>query len=97
MVSGELDLQQLKRWEDAEVTGKACLLPRSWSVDCTKFPDVRSGRPNLFPLADIGLQNALKQLWGMDRKPTKDEMLACYPNWSPYLSYAALYLWRSIE
>ena len=33
----------------------------------------------------------------MDRKPTKDEMLARFPEWSPYLSYAALYLWHSIE
>ena len=55
------------------------------------------GRPNLFPLADIGLQNALKKLWGMDRKPTIDEMLVHFPDWTPYLSYAALYLWHSIE
>jgi len=55
------------------------------------------GRPNLFPVADIGLQNALQRLWNLDRKPTVDEMLVHFPSWSPYLSYAALYLWRSIE
>lgn len=55
------------------------------------------GRENLFPLADVGLQNALKQLWQMDRKPTREEIEVHLPQWEPYLSYAALYLWKSIE
>jgi DNA-3-methyladenine glycosylase II len=97
IVSGELDLQQLKRWEDAEVMEKLVSYRGVGPWTAQNFLMFGLGRPNLFPMADIGLQNALKQLWGMDRKPTKDEILACYPNWSPYLSYAALYLWRSIE
>ena len=97
IVSGELDLQQLKRWEDAEVMEKLVSYRGVGPWTAQNFLMFGLGRPNLFPVADIGLQNALKQLWGMDRKPTKDEILACYPNWSPYLSYAALYLWRSIE
>ena len=55
------------------------------------------GRPNLFPLADIGLQNALKIQWERDAKPKAEEILRHLPEWSPYLSYAALYLWRSVE
>lgn len=55
------------------------------------------GRPNLFPLADIGLQNALKKLWTTDEKPKAHEISSHFPQWSPYLSYASLYLWRSIE
>lgn len=97
VVSGELDLQQLKRWEDAEVMEKLVSYRGVGPWTAQNFLMFGLGRPNLFPVADIGLQNALKQLWGLDRKPTKDEILACYPNWSPYLSYAALYLWRSIE
>ena len=97
VVSGELDLQQLKRWEDAEVIEKLVSYRGVGPWTAQNFLMFGLGRPDLFPVADIGLQNALKQLWGMDRKPTKDEILACFPNWSPYLSYAALYLWRSIE
>ena len=55
------------------------------------------GRENLFPLADVGLQNSLKQLWNLDRKPMKSEIAPHLDSWSPYNSYAALYLWRNIE
>jgi DNA-3-methyladenine glycosylase II len=55
------------------------------------------GRNNLFPLADIGIQNAIKKLLKLEQKPTKEEMEAMLPKWHPYLSYASLYLWRSIE
>ncbi|SDM47236.1 DNA-3-methyladenine glycosylase II [Psychrobacillus sp. OK028] len=55
------------------------------------------GRANLFPLADIGLQNSLKILWHLDRKPMKSEITPHLASWSPYNSYAALYLWKNIE
>ncbi|ASB87583.1 DNA-3-methyladenine glycosylase [Bacillus sonorensis] len=55
------------------------------------------GRPNLFPMADIGIQNAIKRHFGLKDKPTKEEMLEMSREWQPYLSYASLYLWRSIE
>ena len=55
------------------------------------------GRPNLFPKADIGIQNAIKLLYNLERKPTMEEMAQFSKEWHPYLSYASLYLWRSIE
>ncbi len=76
MVSGELDLQQLKRWEDAEVMEKLVSYRGVGPWTAQNFLMFGLGRPNLFPVADIGLQNALKQLWGLDRKPTKDEILS---------------------
>lgn len=55
------------------------------------------GRENLFPLADIGLQNSLKKLWDLDRKPMISEITPSLDLWSPFNSYAALYLWKNIE
>ncbi|WP_041088099.1 DNA-3-methyladenine glycosylase family protein [Jeotgalibacillus soli] len=55
------------------------------------------GRLNVFPMADIGIQNAIKKQFKMDRKPTIQEMELWSKEWNPYLSYASLYLWRSIE
>lgn len=55
------------------------------------------GRENLFPLADIGLQNSLKILWDLDRKPMKSEIIPHLASWSPFNSYAALYIWKNIE
>jgi DNA-3-methyladenine glycosylase II len=55
------------------------------------------GKVNLFPATDIGIQNALKQVYQLDRKPTLAEIEEYKKPWEPYLSYASLYLWRSIE
>ena len=55
------------------------------------------GRHSLFPMADIGLQNALKKHFDLAQKPSKAEMEQYIKEWEPYLSYASLYLWRSIE
>lgn len=97
IVDGKLELSRFTQMDDAEVM-KEMIVHRGvgpWTAQ--NFLMFGLGRPNLFPLADIGLQNALKRLWNLDRKPTADEMIVHFPSWSPYLSYAALYLWRSIE
>jgi len=97
IAEGSLDLEQFRKMDDDEVTSKLVAYRGVGPWTAQGFLMSGLGRPNLFPLADIGLQNALKQVWKMDRKPTQDEMLARFPEWSPYLSYAALYLWHSIE
>jgi DNA-3-methyladenine glycosylase II len=55
------------------------------------------GKPNLFPKADIGLQRAIQRLFGLSEKPSIKQMEELSTRWEPYLSYASLYLWRSIE
>lgn len=97
IVEGALDLTKFEWMEDAEVVNRLTKLRGIGPWTAQNFLMFGLGRPNVFPLGDIGLQNALKKLWNMDRKPTSDEMLSRFPYWSPYLSYAALYLWKSIE
>ena len=97
IAAGSLDLEKFRQMEDEEVTAELVTYRGVGPWTAQGFLMSGLGRSNLFPLADIGLQNALQQLWGMDRKPTKEEITARFPDWSPYLSYAALYLWRSIE
>lgn len=92
-----LDLTKFEWMEDEDVVSKLTKLRGVGPWTAQNFLMFGLGRPNVFPLGDVGLQNALKKLWNMDRKPTADEMLSRFPHWSPYLSYAALYLWRSIE
>jgi DNA-3-methyladenine glycosylase II len=97
IASGELNLEKLA-FEDDETITKTLVKYRGigpWTAQ--SFLLFGLGRPNLFPVADIGLQNALKKLWGTDEKPKSDEMTSHFPQWSPFLSYASLYLWRSIE
>lgn len=97
IANGSLELEELRQMDDDEVTAKLTAYRGVGPWTAQSFLMSGLGRPNLFPIADVGLQNALKILWKLERKPTKEEITARFPHWTPYLSYAALYLWRSIE
>ncbi|RAK19200.1 DNA-3-methyladenine glycosylase II [Anoxybacillus vitaminiphilus] len=97
IAEGKLNLEKLREASDEEVM-KALLPIRGigpWTVQ--NFLLFGLGRPNLFPKADIGIQNAIKQLLHLEQKPSYEQMEELSKKWEPYLSYASLYLWRSIE
>ncbi|WP_188207336.1 DNA-3-methyladenine glycosylase family protein [Alkalibacillus aidingensis] len=97
IANGDLDLEKLAKEpsqkvmkELGKVRGVGPWTVQNWLLFAL-------GRENLFPAADIGIQNALKRQWKMEVKPKKDEIEKAAERWSPYQSYAALTLWRSIE
>ncbi|MFD1708295.1 DNA-3-methyladenine glycosylase family protein [Siminovitchia sediminis] len=94
---GELNLKNLAEKTDEEVIKELTAIRGIGPWTAQSFLLFGLGRKNLFPMADVGLQNALKKLHKLDRKPTVKDMEAYTKEWYPYLSYASLYLWRSIE
>ncbi|MCQ6281141.1 DNA-3-methyladenine glycosylase 2 family protein [Bacillus sp. EB600] len=97
VVEGELDIESFKQDNNEEVFTKLIKLRGvgNWTIQNLLLFGL--GRQNLFPTADIGIQNALKKLYKLEQKPTLEEMEQYKQGWEPYLSYASLYLWRSIE
>ncbi|WP_080506747.1 DNA-3-methyladenine glycosylase [Halolamina pelagica] len=58
------------------------------------------GRPDVFPVGDLGVREGLKTLvdhHGEDPEMTRGEMTAFAERWAPVRSYAALYLWQVEE
>jgi DNA-3-methyladenine glycosylase II len=52
------------------------------------------GREDVFPVGDLGIRNAMEELYGdIDRA----EMVERAEAWAPYRSYASRYLWRSTD
>lgn len=52
------------------------------------------GRPDVFPVEDLGIRNAMRELHGdIDRSEMEDRAEA----WRPYRSYASEYLWRAVD
>lgn len=56
-------------------------------------------RPNVFPIDDLGIQNAMKSLYGIDleKKELKIRMNEISLNWHPYKTLASKYLWKILE
>jgi len=53
--------------------------------------------PDAFPLADVGLHNALKKLLNRDEKPGMQEIELLAENWTGWRAYATFYLWRTLQ
>lgn len=53
-------------------------------------------RPNIFPIDDLGIQNAMKSLYQLDleKKELKMKMLDIAGVWDPYKTLASKYLWK---
>ncbi|AGT30839.1 DNA-3-methyladenine glycosylase [Geobacillus genomosp. 3] len=97
IAEGKLRLDELEQMEDGEVMERLTAVRGigPWTVQ--NFLLFGLGRPNVFPPADIGLQRAVEKQFGLQKRPTAKELAALGERWKPYASYAALYLWRSIE
>ncbi|MGM0875946.1 MAG: DNA-3-methyladenine glycosylase family protein [Bacillota bacterium] len=97
ITGGKLNLTELDMLSDDEIMKKLIKIRGvgPWTVQNLLLAGL--GRPNLFPKADIGIQKAMQKHFNLEKKPTSEEMDQYSKQWSPYLSYATLYLWRSIE
>jgi DNA-3-methyladenine glycosylase II len=57
------------------------------------------GKPDILPNGDLGIKRAIMLNYSLKKMPTSQEVvkISKQNNWSPYNSYASLYLWRSID
>ncbi|MGB8339941.1 MAG: DNA-3-methyladenine glycosylase [Burkholderiales bacterium] len=54
-------------------------------------------RPNVLPLADIGLQRAMEKHYNKGKPITKIKMTKIAEAWQPWRSVSTWYMWRSLD
>lgn len=54
-------------------------------------------RPDVFPVADVGVRRGFERVLGLEGTATVAEMSARAEAWSPYRSVASWYLWRAVD
>jgi len=55
------------------------------------------GREDLFAVDDLGIQTAMKKLYGIrteDKKKLREKLVRKAELWKPYRTYACMHLWR---
>lgn len=63
----------------------------TWTSDYTRMKCL--GDTSAYLIGDVGLQNALKRIMGLQSKPSKEEMLNLAQDWKGWEAYATFYLW----
>jgi DNA-3-methyladenine glycosylase II len=95
--SGELHLDALSEMTDEQVI-EAIIKVKGlgrWSAEM--FLMFRLRRPDVLPVDDLGIVNAIHRLYKLRKKPTADRIRKMGETWRPYRTVACYYLWRSLE
>jgi DNA-3-methyladenine glycosylase II len=53
-------------------------------------------RPDVLPVGDQGIKNAVMRAYGLDAVPKPDALTVIAEPWRPYRTRACEYLWRSL-
>jgi DNA-3-methyladenine glycosylase II len=94
LAAGQLDLAVLEGLDDEEARHALIQLKGigPWTADIYLL--MALGRPNIWPIGDLALVQALQEVKGLDRRPTAAESLAIADQWHPWRAAAARILWH---
>lgn len=95
--NGNLSIEELRKLKSYEAIYKELLTIRgvgSWTADYVIMKCFNIN--NAFPIADVGIHNALKNILSLKDKPSIEEIKSLAVSWKGWESYAAFYLWRSL-
>ena len=93
VVDGSLPLSRLARLSDDEAMSRLTAVPGigRWTAEMVLMFSL--GRPDLFPIGDLGVRNAIASLYQIDATdwPAQERHAE---QWAPHRSVATYYLWR---
>jgi len=92
---GELELDKMARLPDEKVVEELVMVKGIGPWTAEMFLMFSLGRPDVFPVDDLGIRNGMKLLLKKEIKPA--EMVKFSERWRPYRSIAAWYIWKRVE
>ena len=97
VTDGSLALESLDRMDDDAVIEALTAVKGIGQWSAEMFLIFRLGRPDILPVGDVGVQRAMRRLYGLRKHPSPARMTALARPWRPYRSVACWYLWRSLD
>ena len=97
VVSGEVPLDALDAMTDDEIIETLTKVKGIGRWTAEMFLIFRLQRPDVLPVGDLGIVNAIHRAYKLRKKPTPDRMRKLGEAWRPYRSVATWYLWRSLD
>lgn len=97
VLDGRLDLDHLDSLSDDEVVAELVAVRGIGRWTAEMFLIFSLDRPDVLPVDDYGVRNAVKRAYGLAELPTRRELTAIAATWHPHCSVASLLLWSSLE
>jgi len=95
--AGMLDARAWHRLDDEALIAELTQVQGIGRWTAEMFLIFHLARPDVLPLADLGLQRAMNLHYNRGRSLTRRRMLRIAGEWAPWRSVATWYLWRSLD
>ena len=94
IVSKQIILKKFSDLDDAEIRRQLKTIKGigDWTVDVYLLFALQ--RTDLFPLGDLAMVNALKEVKQLSKETKQEELLKLAERWRPYRSIATMLLWH---
>jgi DNA-3-methyladenine glycosylase II len=94
---GTVRLARLGRMDDEAVIAELTKIHGIGRWTAQMFLIFSLGRPDVFPLDDLGVRGAIQRLYGFNELPTKAECLEIGTRWRPFATVGTWYCWRFLD
>jgi DNA-3-methyladenine glycosylase II len=94
---GRLELDALDSLEDEDVIVRLTAVKGFGRWTAEMFLMFRLHRPDVLPVGDLGIQNAVQRLYRLRKRPDPKRLIRMGEPWRPYRSVACWYLWQSLR
>jgi len=94
---GRLQLDALDELPDDEVVRRLTAVKGFGRWSAEMFLMFRLHRPDVLPVGDLGIINAVQRLYRLRTRPDPRRLTQIGEPWRPYRSVASWYLWQSLR
>jgi len=95
--SKSVPLHKFHRWDDDAIVASLTSIKGIGVWTAEMFLIFSLGRPDVFPVGDLGIRVAIRDRLGLSDFPKLEVYRSVAEPWRPFRSVASWYLWRSLE
>lgn len=97
ILDGRLLLEELDVLDDDEVVARLVTVKGFGRWTAEMFLIFRLHRPDVLPVADLGIMTAVQRLYRLKKRPDPKKLTKIGELWRPYRSVACWYLWQTLH
>jgi DNA-3-methyladenine glycosylase II len=97
IIDGRLNLDELETLTDDDIIERLTAVRGFGRWTAEMFLMFRLNRPDILPVGDLGIVNAVQRIYRLRKKPDAKRLTKIGEAWRPYRSVACWYLWQSLK